>query len=54
MSDDRVAWKKQGLYDTISLRDRIHMKGDAMEWKKPDFEEIETRAEVTAYAAHWE
>lgn len=25
-----------------------------MEWKKPDFEEIETRAEVTAYAAHWE
>lgn len=24
-----------------------------MEWKTPDFEEIELRAEVTAYAATW-
>ncbi|WP_420541929.1 pyrroloquinoline quinone precursor peptide PqqA [Rubrobacter calidifluminis] len=24
-----------------------------MEWKTPDFEEIETRAEVTAYAGTW-
>ncbi|MBX6753853.1 MAG: pyrroloquinoline quinone precursor peptide PqqA [Thermorudis peleae] len=24
------------------------------EWQTPEFEEIETSAEVTAYAAHWE
>jgi coenzyme PQQ precursor peptide PqqA len=24
-----------------------------MEWTTPDFEEIETEAEVTAYADHW-
>lgn len=24
-----------------------------MEWTTPDFEEIETSCEVTAYAAHW-
>ncbi|WP_084709682.1 pyrroloquinoline quinone precursor peptide PqqA [Rubrobacter aplysinae] len=24
-----------------------------MEWKTPEFEEIEIRAEVTAYAATW-
>lgn len=25
-----------------------------MEWETPEFEEIETEAEVTAYAGHWE
>jgi coenzyme PQQ precursor peptide PqqA len=25
-----------------------------VEWKTPEFEEIETRAEVTAYAGHWD
>jgi coenzyme PQQ precursor peptide PqqA len=30
------------------------MKGEiAMEWKTPDFEEIGTSAEVTAYAGIW-
>ncbi len=24
------------------------------EWETPEFEEIGTQAEVTAYAAHWE
>jgi len=24
-----------------------------VEWVKPDFEEFETEAEVTAYADHW-
>ena len=24
-----------------------------MEWTMPDFEEIETSCEVTAYVAHW-
>jgi len=24
-----------------------------MEWTTPDFEEIETSCEVTAYVAHW-
>ena len=25
----------------------------SMEWVTPDFEEVETSAEVTAYAGHW-
>ncbi|TME96311.1 MAG: pyrroloquinoline quinone precursor peptide PqqA [Chloroflexi bacterium] len=24
-----------------------------MEWTAPDFEEVETSAEVTAYVGHW-
>jgi len=36
---------------------RMHTKGGdglVKEWKTPDFEEIELRAEVTAYVGHWE
>jgi len=29
-------------------------EGTALEWETPEFEEIETRAEVTAYSGHWE
>jgi coenzyme PQQ precursor peptide PqqA len=29
-------------------------KGTMAKWQTPEFEEIETSAEVTAYAAHWE
>lgn len=27
--------------------------GTHMEWIAPDFEEVETAAEVTAYVGHW-
>jgi len=27
--------------------------GSHMEWVSPDFEEVETSAEVTAYVGHW-
>jgi coenzyme PQQ precursor peptide PqqA len=30
------------------------MDETAVEWETPEFEEIETRAEVTAYSGHWE
>jgi len=29
-------------------------EGTAVEWETPELEEIETRAEVTAYSGHWE
>jgi coenzyme PQQ precursor peptide PqqA len=38
----------------MSLHDKSRTKGDPeMVWKTPEFEEIEIRAEVTAYAATW-
>jgi coenzyme PQQ precursor peptide PqqA len=33
----------------------IEKEVTAMEdWETPEFEEVETQAEVTAYAGHWE
>ena len=56
-SPDMSSCTASAKHDEVGMPPRCtwHRKEvSVVEWIAPDFEEVETEAEVTAYAGHWE